>query len=184
MELLKKIESVLDPVDSAFENRKVLRLAAVLIPIFKDSLNVLFIKRTMNTSHHQGQIAFPGGRFDEEDGTPLITALRETKEEVNISPEQINIIGRLTPTVTSSRHYVYPFVGLIEESAEIEPNPSEVEEYFLAEFSEIMNPDNFQKGYFRKSGIRSYYKIGDYRIWGVTAGIVSDLLKRITSENS
>ena len=182
MELLKKIESVLDPIDSSIENRRMLRLAAVLIPIFKDSLNVLFIKRTMNTSQHQGQVAFPGGRFDEEDGTLLVTALRETKEEVSISADNIEVIGRLTPTITSSRHYVYPFVGLIDESVEIKPNPSEVADFFLAEFSEIMKPDNFQKGFFRESGIRSYYKIGDYKVWGVTAGILSDLLKRIREE--
>ncbi len=184
MELLKKIESILDPIDSTFENRKMLRLAAVLIPIFKDSQQVLFIKRTMNTSHHQGQIAFPGGRFDEDDGTPLITALRETKEEVNIDSHDINVIGRLSPTVTSSRHHVYPYVGIVNESAEIRSNPSEVAEHFRADLSEIMNPDNFQKGFFRESGIHSYYKIGNYRIWGVTAGIIGDLLKRIRDEKS
>ena len=182
MELLKKIESVLDPIDSTFENKKMLRLAAILVPIFKESQNVLFIKRTMNTSHHQGQIAFPGGRFDEDDCNPLTTALRETNEEVSIDPQNITVIGRLTPTITTSRHYVYPFVGLIDESVDIKQNPSEVAEFFLAEFSDIMKPENFQKGFFRGSGIRSYYKVKNYRIWGVTAGIITDLLKRIRDE--
>lgn len=182
MELLKKIEYVLDPIDSTFENKKMLKLAAVLIPIFTDSQKVLFIKRTMNTSHHQGQIAFPGGRFDEDDGTPLVTALRETKEEVSIDSSNINVIGRLTPTITTSRHYVYPFVGLIDESVEIKPNPSEVAEFFLVDLQDLFKPENYQKGFFRGNGIRSYYKIDNYRIWGVTAGIITDLLKRLREE--
>ena len=54
---------------------------------------VLLTQRTMHLSTHGGQIAFPGGKADEDDADAVATALRETYEEVGIAPEHIEVIG-------------------------------------------------------------------------------------------
>ena len=42
----------------------------------------------------------PGGKRDAADGTASCTALRETREEVGIRPEDINVLAELRPTRT------------------------------------------------------------------------------------
>ena len=101
MNLVSKLQTVLDPIDKKFQLKDNLRLAAVLIPIFLKDERLLFTKRTEFVKHHQGQIAFPGGRFEEKDNNLLTTALRETNEEVGIKPEDIEVLGKLD-TVESS----------------------------------------------------------------------------------
>lgn len=47
-----------------------------------------------------GDVCFPGGRQDPSDEDDIQTALRETKEEIGLCPEQVQIIGRLVPCIT------------------------------------------------------------------------------------
>ncbi len=61
--------------------------AGVLIPIYDrpdTGLSVLLTQRSAELKHHAGQISFPGGRMEPEDGDIAVTALRETEEEVGI----------------------------------------------------------------------------------------------------
>src|SRR5439155_25786639 len=63
------------------------RRAAVLIPLYvrDGALWVVLTRRTETVEHHRGQISFPGGAEEDEDGTLLQTALRETEEEIGIA---------------------------------------------------------------------------------------------------
>ncbi|MEO1202296.1 MAG: CoA pyrophosphatase, partial [Pseudomonadota bacterium] len=77
-----------------------LKPAGVLIPVVDDAargLNVLLTKRSAELKHHAGQIAFPGGRMEDDDADILATALRETEEEVGIAPSAVDILGVLPP---------------------------------------------------------------------------------------
>ena len=60
--------------------------SAVLVPLYKKDgqYHILFIKRTETVKEHKGQISFPGGTREEEDGTLLDTALREYAEETGL----------------------------------------------------------------------------------------------------
>ena len=74
--------------------------ASVLIPIltFKKDLEILLTKRSNNLKNHPGQIAFPGGKKDKSDSSPIETALRETQEEVGLNPKKCrdNCISSIT----------------------------------------------------------------------------------------
>ena len=178
MNLVSKLRSVLDPVDKEFKSKDNLRLAAVLIPIFLKDEKVLFTKRTEQVKHHQGQIAFPGGRFEDNDENLLTTALRETHEEVGIKPETVEILGKLNPADTISHHHVHPYVGIISGDVSLEINPDEVAEYFFVTLSQLLEKETLKQGDFYGE-TRFYYSVNDYKIWGITAGILSDLLTRL-----
>ena len=180
MEFLSGLKDVLVPTENPTTSKDNLRLAAVLILIFPDKRSILFTKRTENLKQHQGQIAFPGGRFEESDGDLAYTAIRETTEEVGIDQTFIEVIGRLPPLVTTSRHYVYPYVGVVDKEAQIIINPNEVQEYFFAELKNLLDPVNFEKGFFRGM-LLPYYKVKEYKIWGVTQQILTEFLTRIRS---
>ncbi|MHA1346818.1 MAG: NUDIX hydrolase, partial [Candidatus Heimdallarchaeaceae archaeon] len=110
----------------------------------------------------------------------LDTALRETEEEVGIKSESIEIIGKLDPVDTSSHHHVHPFVGIISDDVLIEINPSEVAEYFLVPISKLLEKDTLKQGKIAGENYY-YYSVNEYKIWGITAGILSDLLTRLKS---
>ena len=73
-----------------------LRSAAVLIAIREVGVEptVLLTKRAPTLKHHPGQIAFPGGKVDEDDETVVATALREAHEEIGLPHHAVQVIGR------------------------------------------------------------------------------------------
>ena len=80
-------------------------------------------------AYHKGQISFPGGGRDEADASLLDTALRETWEEIGLAPADVEILGELddTPT-TTSRFVISPFVGLIPYPYEFKVSRDEIDE--------------------------------------------------------
>jgi 8-oxo-dGTP pyrophosphatase MutT (NUDIX family) len=159
--------------------------AAVLVPLYvqDDVLHAVFTRRRDDLRRHAGEISFPGGRQDIEEGEEDLrdTALREAEEEIGLPREAVDIVGALTPTPTIATNYaVYPFVGMIEPGHRWKPSAAEV-----AEVLELSVPD-LRAGYQRKRLIRrgvpfrtDVFEVGDQLIWGATARILSDLLERI-----
>ena len=88
--------------------------AAVLIPLQrrKDGWHVIYIRRTeMPHDRHSGQVAFPGGRVEAEDADIVAAALREAKEEIDMAPQQVRVLGRLSDFITVTNYNVTPVVG-------------------------------------------------------------------------
>lgn len=112
----------------------VLKEAAVLAPLFWRAGEpwAYLTRRPLTLRKHPGQISFPGGGREPVDLTPLHTALRETKEELGIDPEKVEVLGLLgaMPTITS--FWVTPFVGVIPEDVKLAPNPEEIDEVIAA----------------------------------------------------
>ena len=112
----------------------VLKEAAVLAPLFWRGGEpwALLTRRPMNLRKHPGQISFPGGGREAGDVTPLHTALRETREELGIAPQSVDVLGLLgaMPTITS--YWVTPFVGVVPEDVKLSHNPIEIDEVIAA----------------------------------------------------
>ncbi len=158
--------------------------AAVLIPIIErtDGLSVILTKRLDNLRSHSGQVAFPGGKIDDDDASPEAAALREAAEEVALDPAHAEIIGRLPDYFTGSGYKIAPVVALIDASASLNPNPQEVDYIFEVPFEFLMNPQNHLRGSREFQGKERYYFEMPYRqhhIWGVTAGILRLLQERL-----
>src|SRR5260370_36977098 len=88
--------------------------AAVLVPLYVDGgeLHAVFTKRRDDLRRHPGEISFPGGRQDDDDGDLQVTALREAEEEIGLPRDGVELVGALQPTPTIATGYrVYPVVG-------------------------------------------------------------------------
>lgn len=96
------------------------RSSAVMVLLFpkEDLLHLLLIERTKDGRAHSGQIAFPGGRVEKTDKDFISAALRETREEVGIPSDEIEVLGALSSLyIPISNFNVFPFVGFTKEAA-------------------------------------------------------------------
>jgi 8-oxo-dGTP pyrophosphatase MutT (NUDIX family) len=165
------------------ETLKNLRAAAVLIPITnRPDPGVILTQRPDFLRSHAGQVAFPGGKVDDDDADEIAAALREADEELAISPHHVNVIGTTDVYYARSGFRITPVVGIIPPDLDLRPNPQEVEDWFEVPLSFLMNPKNAVQ----KTGIwlgheRVYYDIDwqGRRIWGVTAGIIINFARRL-----
>ena len=159
--------------------------ASVLIPIltFKKDLEILLTKRSNNLKNHPGQIAFPGGKKDQSDRSPIETALRETQEEVGLNPKNVEIIASLPSHKTATGFVIKPYLGLINQPFSETLRQGEVDEIFTVPYEYILNEKNFSI-HTRKwnESQRSYYVVpyGPYYIWGATARILLNLSRALS----
>jgi 8-oxo-dGTP pyrophosphatase MutT (NUDIX family) len=159
--------------------------ASVLIPIltFKKDLEILLTKRSNNLKNHPGQIAFPGGKKDQSDRSPIETALRETQEEVGLNPKNVEIIASLPSHKTATGFVIKPYLGLINQPFSEALRQGEVDEIFTVPYEYILNEKNFSIHTRKWNGSqRSYYVVpyGPYYIWGATARILLNLSRALS----
>jgi 8-oxo-dGTP pyrophosphatase MutT (NUDIX family) len=157
--------------------------AAVLIPIIAgDEPQILFTRRANHLIQHGGQISFPGGHIEAGDVSPLATALREAQEEIGIDPALVLPVGRLTTRSTTSGYAVTPIIGLLPASTIFTPNPDEVAEVFPVPLAYLMDADHYQVQSAASCHGRSHSTLAlqyrQYRIWGATAAMLSELRSR------
>ena len=154
--------------------------AAVLIPLLlkEDGLSVLLTQRTNHLHDHAGQISFPGGRMDPGDLSPNDTALRESKEEIGLDPQRVEIIGHLPEYLTVSGYSVTPVVGLVQAQAEYILDEFEVADVFEVPLHFLLDPANHQIRVWQSElGGRRFYAMPyeNRFIWGATAGMLRNL---------
>ncbi|ANH74061.1 NUDIX domain protein [Ralstonia insidiosa] len=165
-----------------------LREAAVLVPLVQRDagLMVLLTQRNASLSQHAGQVSFPGGGREAFDRDMVDTALRETMEEVGISADHIDVVGRLPDYITGTGFHVSPIVGLLTPDFTLRPDPSEVAEVFEVPLAFLMDPANHQVRELRwEDRVRRFYAMpyrasgqrdgGYHFIWGATAGMLRNL---------
>jgi len=160
-----------------------IRPAAVLIPVVDHpEPTVLLTKRASNLSSHAGQIAFPGGKIDVTDASPLDAALREAEEEVGLDRSFVDPIGYLDVYGTAFGFRILPTVARVRPGFTLQINQGEVDDAFEVPLAFLMDPANHQLHSKEFRGMeRSYYAMpfAERYIWGATAGILRVLYERI-----
>ena len=163
------------------------RPAAVLIPFLRKEgeWHVLFTRRTDTLPEHSGQVAFPGGRTDPQDSSPISTALREAYEEINLKPDAVEILGNLKRLPTVTNYCVTPIVGAIPWPYEFSLKKEEVSKIFTIPLKWLCDPKNHKiqqrsLSMPNKSIPVVYFKKYDGELlWGVSARITINLLKTL-----
>lgn len=174
----------INPELRPFIVRDGLRDAAVLIPVVdrKEGGSVILTKRTEKLRHHSGQVAFPGGRIDPVDASPVDAALRETEEEIGLGRSFVEVIGRLPDYVSGSGFRVAPILGIVRPDFLLTLNVDEVDDAFEVPLAFLMNEANHARESREWQGHRRHYYVmpyGDHHIWGLTAGIIRVLYERL-----
>lgn len=157
------------------------RRAAVLVPLFETDgeVHVLFTKRSDSVEHHKGQVSFPGGGQDPEDRDLMVTALRETEEEIGLKGTEVKVLGRLDDYVTISKYMVSPFVGIIPYPVEFNVSDFEIDEIFSVPVSTLLDEDNFHMVMETRHGHarpQYFFRADPHVIWGITGRILYQLL--------
>ena len=159
-----------------------LRPAAVLAAMTeRERPGFLLIHRPSNMRSHPGQVAFPGGKIDPGE-TPVEAALREAYEELGIHERDVTVIGTSDTYRTGSGYAITPVIAVVPPDLKLNPSPTEVAAWFEAPVDFVFNPDNHtHHAGFWQGQERRYIEIlwQEHRIWGVTAGIIANLAKRI-----
>ena len=156
--------------------------AAVLMLVYpKDAQATLsLIERNSYKGVHSSQIAFPGGKIESFDSSPLYTALRETEEEVGVPRESVTIVCPFSELyIPPSNFKVSPFLGFCESAPFFIPDPREVASLVELPLSVLLD-DRFTEmrlmatSYSESIGV-PVFKVGPHAVWGATAMMLSEL---------
>ncbi|HEY2203421.1 MAG TPA: CoA pyrophosphatase [Pseudonocardia sp.] len=162
--------------------------AAVLLPLHRDSAGTLRLVLIERTAHgrHGGQIALPGGRYEDADPTMRHTAIRETCEEFGVDEATVEVFDGLPPMRTRSTGFeVWPFVGgLRAVPARWRPRESEVAAVLDLPVDELADPAGVGERdmYVAQWGGRQRVpvrRVGGHTIWGLTLRILDRALPRV-----
>lgn len=162
--------------------------AAVLVPLLlkEKSWHVLFIRRTeISGDMHSGQVAFPGGRCDQQDSSIEAAALRETQEEIGVQPQDVKILGRLPQLITVTNYRITPVVGMIPWPYEFKLAMEEVSRAFCVPLEWLADPNNRKTEPYLlpdKTSLQViYFKEYDQEtLWGASAHIMVDFINSIS----
>ena len=175
------------PVDGALPAG---RPAAVLVPLFEEAgeARVVLTVRSDRLRFHRGEVAFPGGRLDGDEGV-VEGALREASEEVGLDPRSVTVVAQLTamPTISSDT-VMTPVVATLAGRPSLTANPGEVERVFDVALSRLVADDVFHEERWSvpgRSGAPGYpdgefpvwfFEVEGETVWGATARSLVELL--------
>jgi len=164
--------------------------AAVLVALFEEAgeARVLLTVRSSRLRSHQGEVAFPGGKLDVDEGVDE-GARREAHEEVGLDPSVVTVVGHLTamPTV-SSNTLMTPVVAVLEGRPTTSPAPDEVSRVFDVALADFLVDDVFAEELWAVPGRQGadgvpggefpvwFFSVAGETVWGATARVLTELL--------
>ena len=156
--------------------------AAVLVPVTDEATpHIILTRRASHMSSHAGEVAFPGGKCDSTDASIIATALRESREEIGLPEESVEVIGELDAFTSKVGLRVQPIIGMVPSDLILLPNPGEIESIFRVPVEFFLTEKVSYTHRFRFMGNEvtvPSFNYGDYVIWGLTAFMIVDLIKR------
>ncbi len=174
----------LNPGSAEAIRTRALKPAAVLFGVIDrpGGATVLLTRRTEALRSHSGQVAFPGGRIDDDDDGPVAAALREAEEEIGLARAAVDIVGRLPDYITGSGYRIAPVLSVIDPDLRLTLNPHEVAEVFETPLAFLLDEANWVRASRVWEGQERFFWRVPHEgrnIWGVTAGIIRTALERL-----
>lgn len=176
--------------DMANFDLKNARKSAVMIILYHDAgdLKVVLIRRGKYVGIHSGQIAFPGGRYEETDLNVRTTAIREIEEEIGIKESEYSILGRLTDIyVPPSNFLVSVFVAYMQQKPIFHTDPREVDEVLVFSLCDFVRDGAIGEGVFfvQSSNIHASapcYMLDGAELWGASAMVMTELIDMLYAD--
>ncbi|MCG2768444.1 MAG: CoA pyrophosphatase [Chloroflexota bacterium] len=141
-------------------------------------LHLVLTRRTEQVANHKGQISLPGGAREPGDHSLLETALRETREELGIRTDQLQVLGPLTSLyIPPSDYCIQPYVAYADARPDFSPEPTEVEELLEMSLNHLLDPVTREEEIWELRGhpvVVPFYRLGEHKIWGATAMVLSE----------
>jgi len=157
------------------------KLASVLVIIYGMEPKVLMIEKSKKLNIHAGEIAFPGGKWTEDDNDLLDTALRETREEIGLNISRENVIGQFENVVTlNSGFTISSFLSILDNIQQLKTN-SEVKSVLHMPLIPLLQTLNDDQDPNHKSIQEMYtFTYNDKVVWGASARILKHLVNRLS----
>lgn len=161
--------------------------ASVLVPLCIDSNEVclLYTLRSLKLKNHSGQIAFPGGKMDENE-TVYQTALRETEEEIGFPRDEIDVWGKMQNVQGRNKSVVImPVVGYLKNFSmeRLHASEDEVAEIFTVPIRKLCDTKSHAHLLFEDI-MTPVFVVDKYKIWGITGLITHLFLEALLPTNS
>lgn len=159
------------------------KIACVLLLLYLDENSIHFplIVRPQTAHTHSGQVAFPGGKYEEEDKDLVTTALRETQEEIGVVVDKNKTIGQLSSIyIPPSNYLVYPIVAHLEKKPDFVINQREVTSILEVKLDDLQNAKNHKTKetlWHNQKVNLPYYQLEKRTVWGATAMILAEFLE-------
>ncbi len=183
------------------------RRAAVLVPLLArpGGPALLFTRRAETVPHHRGEISFPGGALEGNEG-PVQAALREAREEVGLPPDGVEVLGMLDDRPSVAGFVVTPVVAAIRAPPDaFLAQQGEVDEHFELPLARLLEPDLRRASLWDPGRLPArlvevvaraavpfedvdagtgHWRVWSFHadparvVWGLTARILADLLDR------
>lgn len=162
----------------------------MLVPLFEDprtgGAQVILTERTSTLRAHGGEVSFPGGKRDDADADDVVTALRESQEELGLDPATVDVLGTLRPFLSKYLLSVTPVLAAIPARHAFRPNPDEVHSVFACPLEFFLSGSCHRSSDLElESGAPYRIHSFDYRdedgreycIWGLTAAMLIEVAR-------
>lgn len=170
------------PDENYYIKKEAAPKSSVLILLYakENSIHVVLIERPIYNGTHSGQIAFPGGKVDTTDASPMHTAIRETYEEIGVQISENEIIAQLTSLyIPASNFEVFPFLAWHNKQPHFISNQREVAAILETPISMILNDNCINNVKIPVHAELTYnapcFTLFGRTVWGATAMILSEL---------
>lgn len=163
---------------------------ALCYPGVQQQATMVLIQRPSYPGVHSGQVALPGGRFEDEDADLLVTALRETEEEVGVPIDVIQPVRSLSSLyIPPSNFVVSPYMGVADSRPDFILQEEEVAGIIEITLSQLLNDsstdtERLSTSYAREIEVPAF-RFNGHLVWGATAMILNEfksLLRMAASE--
>ncbi|WP_402464976.1 NUDIX hydrolase [Isoptericola aurantiacus] len=150
-------------------------------------LDVLLLARAATLRSHAGQVAFPGGRVEPDEGL-VAAALREATEETGVDTAGVEVLGTLDALpMPVSNHLVTPVLGWWARQSPVGVvDPAESAHVFRAPVADLLDPASrvttvLRRG--RQVWRGPAFEVDDggtqHLVWGFTAGILDAMFDHL-----
>jgi len=155
------------------------RHSAVLVLFAEgaDGPDLLYVQKNEGLRRHAGQPAFPGGKIDDTDDSPVGTALREAAEETGLDPSGVDVLATLPELfITRSQFRVVPVLAWWRLPSVVRPvDIGEIAAVERISVADLADPANRVMLRFPGGHSGPAFRIGSMLIWGFT-GLITDRL--------